>query len=623
MRPKGSTVGLVSIIKRQGNNGASLIEKAYALAERLLTAKDAEWGKKKLEHSLRAAAILSEFGFDEETVAATLLHDVTLFDCAPIERIESAIGKDVALILSEHSKMQQIEQKNFAKIDNGLLSQIILATAHDIRAIFVKIATRLDVLQNPAEFSKEQLNEYATVALNIYPPICHKLGLYDLKGLVEDAAFKALHPKEHQRIKQLVAKKREQRESELAEAIAEFNALMQKEKKDVTIEGRAKYFYAIYKKIVEQNRKFSDIFDLLGVRIICNSIKECYEVLGAVHSNYKLVPNKFSDYIANPKKNGYRSIHTVVQWNKMPLEVQIRTMEMHYEDESGVAAHWQYKQYEKDKYFDKKLAWARQLVEWHRKTKGSLAPGLKMQLGQNKIFVFTPKKQVIVLPEHSTPVDFAFAVHSDLGMKCERAKVNGKIVPLHYELQNTDVVEIMPSKKVQVKRHWLNFVKSAKAQVKIRQCLGIKIKGRVKKKPAMLTTTADETVRIAKCCNPLPGDEIIGFRTTKRKTTIHRKECENIKGASGGKLLQVEWDLAKKDYNVDITVQAKDYAGLLPAILGAFESAKIAINSTNAKASPNNIATCVFNVKINNIAQLENIIKKIGQLPAVLRVERA
>jgi len=305
------------------------------------------------------------------------------------------------------------------------------------------------------------------------------------------------------------------------------------------------------------------------------------------------------------------------------LEVQIRAWEMHYEDESGGAAHWQYKQYEKDKYFDKKLAWAKQLVEWHRKTKGGLAPGLKMQLGQDNIFVFTPKKQAIVLPEHSTPVDFAFAVHSDLGMKCERAKVNGKIVPLHYELQNTDTVEIMISKKVQVKRHWLNFVKSPKAQAKIRQCLGIKIMGGVKKKPAMLTTTADETVRIAKCCNPLPGDEIIGFRTTKRKTTIHRKECENIKGASGSKLLQVEWDLAKKDYKVDIKVQAKDYAGLLPAILGAFESAKIAINSTNAKVSPNNIATCVFNVKINNIGQLENIIKKIGQLPAVLRVERA
>ncbi|MDP2974504.1 MAG: hypothetical protein Q8N60_05625, partial [Candidatus Diapherotrites archaeon] len=199
----------------------------------------------------------------------------------------------------------------------------------------------------------------------------------------------------------------------------------------------------------------------------------------------------------------------------------------------------------------------------------------------------------------------------------------GKIAPLHYELQNTDVVEIMPGKKVQVKRHWLNFAKSAKAQVKIRQCLGIKIRGSGKKKQAVLTTTADETVRIAKCCNPLPGDEIIGFRTTKRKTTIHRKECENTKGTSKGKLLQVEWDLAKKDYNVDIRVQAKDYAGLLPAILGAFESAKIAINSTNAKVNPNNIATCVFNVKINNIAQLENITKKIGQLPAVQRAERA
>ena len=399
---------------------------------------------------------------------------------------------------------------------------------------------------------------------------------------------------------------------------------MQRESRDTTIEGRAKHFYAIYRKMSEQKKSFDEIYDLLGIRIICDSIKECYEVLGVVHSNYNVVSNKFTDYIANPKKNGYRSIHTVVEWHNMPLEVQIRTWDMHYENEAGFAAHWQYKHYAEDKYFDKKLTWAKQLVEWQRKTKAGreLIHSLKIDFGRNSIFVFTPKRQVIVLPERSTPVDFAFAVHSDLGYKCSKAKVNGKIVSLNHELENTDTVEIIPAKREQVKGQWLGFAKSAKALTKIRQRLGIKTGKPAKEKKQRFATTSDKAVRIAKCCNPLPGDEIVGFRTTKRKITIHRKECRNMQGLKRERRMPVGWGLSKKGYDARIKVHARDSPMLLPTILHVFDEAKVVINSTNAKANPNKTLTCTFNHRINNLDQLGNVIKKVERLPTVFRVER-
>ncbi len=616
----------MGVIRQRSNGNANLFERAYGFAAETLAKKDKEWGKNKLQHSLRAASILSEFGFDNATTIAAILHDAFIYNLATVQEIESGFGKDVAEILEEFAKMRSIEKRNFGKIDTGLLSKIILATAKDIRTIFVKIAARFDGLQNPMGLKEKELQENALVALKIYAPICHKLGLYELKSLLEDIGLKVLHPGIYQKIKKLVGKTKEQREALLQEAIAEFTELMRKEKKEVTIEGRVKDFYAIYKKMTGENKKpFNEIYDLLGIRIICKSIKECYEVLGVVHSSYALLPNKFTDYIANPKRNRYRSIHTVVEWKNRPLEVQIRTWEMHYENETGLAAHWEYKQCAKDKDFDKKLSWAKQLVEWQRKMKkeGGFINSLKMDFGKNRIFVFTPKGEVVVLPEGSTPIDFAFAIHSDLGNKCQRVKVNGKIVPLDYKLDNTDTIEVIPAKKPQVKRQWLTFVKSAKAQSKIRQKLGIKTTKKPKKKNRALTTASDKIARIARCCNPLPGDEIIGFRTTKRKITIHRKECKNVSGMNERGLLQVGWGLSKKDYSVEIKVNARDKPGVLPSILNVFENARVAINSTNAKVNPNSTATCTFNVKIKNLEQLEELIKRIRQLPAVFSVERS
>ncbi len=353
-------------------------------------------------------------------------------------------------------------------------------------------------------------------------------------------------------------------------------------------------------------------------------MRECYEILGIAHSEYRTVPNQFTDYIANPKKNGYRSIHTAVEWNNQPLEIQIRTREMHYECETGLASHWQYKHYAKDDFFDKRLSWAKQLVEWHRTARDSrnLAHSLKMGFGQNKIFVFTPKQKVIVLPEGGSPIDFAFAIHSDLGVKCHKAKVNGKIVPLSHKLENADTVEIITSNQLQLKRAWLNLVKSSKAQAKIKQKLGIKSAKKVVLEKKDERLTSDKNIRIAKCCNPVPGDEIIGVRTTKRKISVHRAECGNALRILKERRMEVKWDLAEKDYIVGIKVLARDSPGLLPAILKIISGTKVSIISTDAKTNRNNILQSKFNIKIKNIEQLENIIKKISALPTVFETGR-
>jgi GTP pyrophosphokinase len=600
---------LAGLVKQKGAGGKTdaLIEKAYRLAEKE--------GKGRLLHALRVAESLSEMGFDNTTIAAGLVHDIK-----EKEEIGKALGEELAGITKEYPKIEEIEKKNIGKISPNILSTVILATAKDLRTIFVRLAARLDVLQN-----QDPTPEEADTTISIYAPICQKLGLYEMQGLLEDNALKIKNPGLYRSIAKGLGKTREERKQEAEQAIDEFSNLMKKEEKQVSVQGRAKSIYSIYKKIEEQGKPFEEIYDILGIRIICDSIKECYEIVGIIHSEYKPVPNQFKDYIATPKKNGYRSIHTIIEWNQKPLEVQIRTWEMHYENETGLASHWQYKQYAKDKFFDTRLAWAKQLVEWHRdaQDKGSLAHSLKMHFDKNRIFVFTPKNEVVVLPENASPIDFAFAIHSDLGKKCQKAKVNGKIVPLSHHLENGDVVEIGPGKNVEVKRQWLTFAKSQKAQTKIKQVLGIKIpfKKTVEEKKHS-TQTEDKNVRIAKCCNPVPGDEIVGIRTTKRKISVHRKNCKNAEKAGSSKKISVEWGLAGKDYIVGVRVRAKESPGLLPAILKAISGNKVAIESTDAKKTKNDILDCRFNLKIKNLEQLDKIIEKIRALPPVFNAER-
>jgi GTP pyrophosphokinase len=598
-----------------------IVKKANALAESAF-AKQGLQGKKRMERAARTAKSLLEMGFDSTTVASAIACALHTKAGLSEEEISEKLGGEIAEIAADYGKIRLIEEKNLGKISNEMLSTIILATARDLRAIFVKLVARLDALQNTGPGAKG-MEGRAQSALQIYAPICQKMGLYDLQSALEDSSLMILKPETHRKIKTLLGKTREERELEVERAIEEVSRHL-KGAPAATISGRAKSIYSTYRKMDKQGKEFGEICDLLGIRMVCDSVRECYELLGIIHSEYKTVPNQFTDYIANPKKNGYRSIHTVVLWEGKPLEIQIRTWEMHYECETGLAAHWHYKNYASDRFFDKKLSLIKQLVEWHRSARNSenLAHSLKMGFGQKQIFVFTPKQQVEVLPEGASPIDFAFAIHSDLGMKCQRAKVNGKIVQLSHKLENGDNVEIITGKENAVKRQWLSLAKSHKAQSKIRQKLGIKPgkKGLVESKGEALTS--GENIRIARCCGPVPGDEIIGVKTTKRKISVHRASCVNLKSIGQGRKVKIGWDLADKDYIVGIKVRAKDSPGLLPAILKILEKSRVAITATDAKTSKNNLLQCKFNIKIKNIGQLEGITQKIGSLPTVLEVER-
>lgn len=621
MSKKTAILKIAENKKDPEQKGKKLIEKAYQLAEKAVESKGTE-GKKQLEHAERTAENLFELGFDNTTIAAGLICNLYSKEEISSEEILESLGKDVESIVVDYRNIKKIEGKNFGKIENEILSTIVLATARDLRSIFIKFAARLDAIQN-GNFGKKDLEKKAKGALYIYAPICQKMGLYDLQSMLEDISLKILVPDTYSMISSLLRKTRKARNKEVEIAIAEFSSYI-REKPSVSIEGRAKSIYSIYKKMEEQGKEFEEIYDIVGIRIICNDIRECYEILGIVHSEYKTIPNQFTDYIANPKKNGYRSIHTAVEWKGKHLEVQIRTWEMHYECETGLAAHWNYKKYAKDKFFDKRLSLIKQLVDWHRTARNSesLTHSLKMGFGQNKIFVFTPKHEVIVLPEGSSPLDFAFAIHSDLGKKCLRAKVNGKIVHLAHKLENGDLVEITTAKHSMIKRLWLSIAKSHKAQVKIRQKLGIKPgkKNLIKSKNENLTS--DTNTKIAKCCNPVPGDEIIGVRTTKRKISVHRAGCGNVARVIKEKRIKIDWDLAKKDYVVEIKVRARDSPGTLPTILKILEKSNVTITATDAKASSNNILQCKFNIKITNLEQLDSIIKKIGNIPTIFEVQR-
>ncbi len=576
-----------------------------------------------INHLLRSAKLAADMQLDDETIAAVLLHHAVMESETAMPEIENLFGEAVRELIGEQKKISDIEKRNLKTMNAELLSKVILATAKDIRAIFIRIASVVDVLYLPNKFSKNMLERSTGLALNVYAPIAHKLGLNGIKWLLEDLSFKALTPSEYDKIKTAVGMKRGEREALLEKIVADITSKLESAGINATVQSRVKHFYGIYKKLQEEKGSFSEIYDLLGVRIICDSIKDCYEVLGVVHSHYTPVTKKFYDYIASPKENNYRSIHTAVYKKGFPVfEVQIRTWDMQWNAEGGLAAHWQYKHYATDRHFDKRLSWAKQLVEWQRSKQGKkLMQSLKLGFGKNKIFVFTPKRDVIVLPEKSTPIDFAFAVHTALGLHCEKAKVNGKAVHLSSELNNTDVVEITRSKRKQAKRQWLNIVKSEKAKVRIRRALGLPLSSGIKSEETGKFTQDALSIRVARCCNPIPGDELVGFRTTKRKISVHRADCRNLRSQPAEKMIK-DLELAKGKYTVELKVTAADRPGLLSNILDSLASNNAVIKSTKAQVDKNSIVIGSFSIEVQGPERLAKAIEGIEKVGGVYSVER-
>ncbi|MFH1663267.1 MAG: TGS domain-containing protein [archaeon] len=582
------------------------IKKATELAKNHLEGK-------QLSNALNTAFTLVSLGLKENTISAALLWETGLKE----EEILKELNEDAQKLVMETRKIKKIESQN-KNFSPETLSKIILATTKDIRTIIIILSAKLAELRNTK--SNEEL---AKNVMEVYCPISQKLGLEEINWELEDLSFRIIEPKAYNAIKNAMKKTRKERDSELKKIVEEIRKKLKKEGINANIIGRTKNFYGIYKKMKKKKCRLKDLRDLTAVRIICNTIKECYLILGFIHSMHEPLLGSFDDYIASPKKNNYRSIHTDLKTaDGKVFEAQIRTMQMHIEAEEGMPAHWAYKELKKDKEFDGKLTWARELIEWQRKNKKEkMFETFNLSFEEKKIFTLTPKDKIIELPLNSTPLDFAYAIHSSLGNSCEKAKVNGKLVKLDHKLENGDLVEIITSKKQFPKKQWLSIVKSQKAKARIMNFLKIEVT-KTKKIPEKTGKKIIDSIKIAKCCSPISGDKIFAIKTTKRKLIVHRETCPNLLRENKKKIIPLNWGMVgKTETSTEIKIEAIEKINLLTDILDAIASMKAKAVSTEAKVENKNIS-CKFTLQAKKPETITKIIEKIKGIDGVKEVSR-
>jgi guanosine-3',5'-bis(diphosphate) 3'-pyrophosphohydrolase len=450
-----------------------LVEAAYQLAETSHEGQQRVSGEPFIEHPLGVAHILADLGMDTTTLVAALLHDVVEDTDLSLEDIEQRFGPQVAAIVDGLTKLDKIEFRSREQQQAENVRKMMLAMARDIRVIIIKLADRLHNMRTLRSLARAKQEQKATETLEIYAPLAHRLGIFQIKWELEDLSFGTLHPKRFEEIGNLVGKAEHERAEYLDTVVDQVGQQLRKIKIKADVEGRPKHLYSVYEKMVLRGKEFSEIYDLVGIRVLVDTVKDCYASLGALHSLWKPIPGRFKDYIAMPKFNMYQSLHTtVIGPEGRPLEVQIRTRQMHRTAEFGIAAHWRYKEGGKKK-DDADLVWLAQILEWQRETQDprEFMETLKVDLYADRVFVFTPKGDVVDLPLGSTPIDFAYAIHTEVGHRCMGGRVNGKLVPLDYTLQTGDTVEVLTSKArdASPSRDWLQVVKTPRARNKIRQ----------------------------------------------------------------------------------------------------------------------------------------------------------
>ncbi|WP_110462116.1 RelA/SpoT family protein [Ruminiclostridium sufflavum] len=724
---------LVERVKKYDPNGNfELLEKAYAVSSKAHEGQQRNSGEPYIIHPVEVAIILADMELDVTALVAALLHDTIEDTTCTYDELKAQFGSVVAELVDGVTKLGKIPftSKEEQQVEN--LRKMFLAMAKDIRVIMIKLADRLHNMRTLKYMTEGKQIEKARETLEIYAPLAHRLGISKIKWELEDLCLRYLDPKGYYDLVQKVAYKRKEREAYISEIVQTL-----KEKTDelglenVQVDGRPKHFYSIYRKMVDQGKTIEQIYDLFAFRIIVNTVQDCYALLGLVHELYKPIPGRFKDFIAMPKPNMYQSLHTtLIGPEGKPFEVQIRTWEMHRVAEVGIAAHWKYKEVGKEgtntgkdtaKEAEDKFAWLRQLLEWQKDTKdeNEFMETLKIDLFTDEVFIFTPKGDVLNLPVDSTPVDFAYYIHSAIGNKMIGAKVNGKMVPIDYTLQNGDIIEILTSSTIHgPSRDWLKIVKSSQARNKINQWFkkekreenivrgremiekelkkqgftynqlfrpewvelvlrrynfsttedlfaGIgygamttskvltKLKDEFKKtlKPEELeqileniAQTRNEKkkkripesgivvkgidnclVRLSRCCNPVPGDEIIGYITRGRGVSVHRSDCINVTAEleKEGRLIDVKWystvDVA---YKADITVMAHDRTSLLLDVTNSIAELKIPIKALNARTTKEQVTVINLTLEITNTEQLEKIIKKLRKIDSVFDVTR-
>lgn len=613
----------------------SLIEKAYKFAEKAHNGQKRESGELFIQHPLNVAYILAELKLDDTTIAVALLHDVVEDTEVTNLDLLNNFGKEIASLVDAVTKIKSLKNLSREDYHAETLRKVILASIKDVRVILIKLADRLHNMRTIGVFREEKRKRIAKDVLEIYAPIAHKLGISKIKLELEDLAFQQLEPEIYNDLRDKIKQSQKEREKEVEELIKCLLAELKKSKIPAKIEWRSKHIYSVYKKMQKNHCSFGEIYDLMALRVITDSVRHCYEILGILHNLWAPIPEKFKDYIATPKINMYQSLHTVVVCpKKKPIEVQIRTDEMHEVAEKGIATHWAYKGFANEKEFDQKFKWMMELNELQNGSEDAkdFLKMLNIDLFEDEIYVFTPKGKVIQLPKGASIVDFAYAVHSDLGDKCIAAKVNGLFVPLRYNLNNGDMVEIITSKNQHPSRDWLKFVTTSKAMNKVKHYLSLI------KKPANKLKIIDEKkeleewiidvdntrrpeILLSKCCHPTPGNKIVGYAKSVNKVAIHSADCSLVKKGKikEKKKVNVKW-LDNIGNRVEIKVEAKERTGLFVEILNVLIALNMPIKGTKAKTLSNDIVECSFVVETSGLMHLQNLITRIKKIKGVKNV---
>ncbi|MCY6958575.1 RelA/SpoT family protein [Clostridium brassicae] len=711
------------------NVNKEFIIKAYNFAESAHEEQKRISGEPYIMHPVQVACILAEMGLDENTIAASLLHDVIEDTHYTYEDVEKEFNSEVANLVEGVTKLGKIKYKTKEEQQAENVRKMLFAMTKDIRVILIKLADRLHNMRTLKYMSVEKQKEKAKETLDIYAPLAHRLGISKVKWELEDLALRYMNPNQYYDLVKKVAEKRDEREEYINNIIQQLKEKLESTGIKADIAGRPKHFYSIYRKMVVKNKTIDQIYDLTAVRIIVEDVRDCYAALGIVHTMYKPIPGRFKDYIAMPKPNMYQSLHsTVIGPQGKPFEIQIRTYEMHNTSEYGIAAHWKYKEGDsaKDgKNFETKLTWLREVLEWQRETTNpeEFMENFKIDMFSDEVFVFTPKGAVINLPYDSTPIDFAYRIHTDVGHKCVGAKVNSKIVPLNYRLKTGEIVEVLTSAASKgPSKDWLNFAKSNQAKSKIKawfkkekrhdniekgkeliekECkrqtinftklakgevldtllkkfnfntledlyVGLSIgsvtassvinklvaysktegeqkeevdleqlkkqlneSAKIKRKgnsPGVKVKGIDNVlIRFAKCCNPVPGDPIMGYITKGRGVSVHRKDCENAKSLAINdttRLIEVEWECEnsrKSEYITAIEVRAENRDCLLAELMESIIDTKIALYAVNAKTIRSDISIVNIKLRISDIEKLKEVMRKMKRLKGVISVYR-
>jgi GTP diphosphokinase / guanosine-3',5'-bis(diphosphate) 3'-diphosphatase len=714
--PAVTISSLIEKVSAYGPEGTEeLLAEAYNVAHAAHRGQTRKSGEPFVYHPLATAGILVGLHLDPTTVAAALLHDVLEDTGVTKEELAEKFGDELAEIVDGVTKLKRLPSGNLEEAQAESLRKMIVAMSRDVRVIIIKLADRLHNMRTLAYLKRETQLAKATETLEIYAPLAHRLGIYSLKWELEDLSFAALHPRRYEEIKRLVAARRGDREAFINGTAAELIRHLREAGIEAEVRGRVKHFYSIYDKMVRRNKEFNEIYDLAGLRVVVNSVSDCYGALGVIHSLWKPIPGRFKDYIAMPKFNMYQSLHTTVMSNEGKLlEIQIRTKEMEATAEYGIAAHWMYKQGLKESEAAR-LGWLKSMMEWQETTDAAeFMESLKGELGADEVYVFTPKGDVISLPFGATPIDFAYHVHTEVGHRTIGAKVNGRIVPLDSELVSGDRVEIITGKSASPSRDWLTVVQSGRARNKIRQffnkadrednlslgrekIVGLLKKQRIgkvpsgiledvarsanystpddmlaavgagvlsaenvahriterlqpkeeeevrEKSPALVplplpeTETDEETgvrvvgssgilTRLARCCAPMPGDDIVGYVSLGRGVTVHAGTCANaraLKGRSPERFVEVEWTRSGSSlFTVELVVEALDRTHLLSDITKTISDAGVNILSARVDTIEDRTALSRFAFRAGSVEHVEEVMRKIRNIPDVYDIYR-